>query len=299
MLRKSFAFRASENLTGAKGLVITKTKNTLVPSAPGIAIIMLDRPRQKNSISKEMYQGIMQGFAACSKDPEVGAVILTGSPECDYYCSGNDLKNLINFGWPRDLSRQAKEMCFDFVQSFIDCEKPIVVGVSGPAIGISVTTLSLCDYRYCTENTTFHTPFKALAQAPEGCSSYLFPVQMGSEMAKKMLVDGYKMSSAEALKYNFMHEVVADKAALAAKCEKTAMELACGKLKLKDGERFALKHRETLRHVNQTEVEILEEAWVSKECIAALEKFMTEKGNTKGAMAMKFLNATRFVWDRK
>lgn len=32
-----------------------------------------------------------------------------------------------------------------FVKSFIDHDKPIVVLVHGPAIGISVTTLALCD----------------------------------------------------------------------------------------------------------------------------------------------------------
>jgi peroxisomal 3,2-trans-enoyl-CoA isomerase len=307
MLRKSLLNRGTQTIPSPKGLIITKTKNSLVPSAPGIATITLSRPKQKNSITQDMYKGIIGAFEASSKDPEVGAVVLTGSLESDYFCSGNDLKNLVAFGWPRELSRQAKEMCFDFVQSFIDCEKPIVVGVTGPAIGIAVTTLALCDYRFCTPQSTFNTPFKALAQAPEGCSSHLFPKMMGQEMAKKMLVDGYTMPAAEAVRLKFMHELV-ERADMGAKCEKTAMELACGKLKLTEkvngaepltGKRMCLANADQLRLVNRHEVEVLEEAWVSKECITALEKFMEKKGNKQGAFAMRLLNKTRFIWDRK
>ena len=42
----------------------------------------------------------------------------------------------------------------DFVNSLIDFPKPLVAAVNGPAVGIMVTTLSLCDLIYCCESVS-------------------------------------------------------------------------------------------------------------------------------------------------
>lgn len=243
-----------------------------------------------------MYLGITSAFKQFSKDPSVGAIVLTGHPDCNMYCSGNDLTNFFQFGTPRTLAKGAKEVCRAFVDSFIECEKPIVLGCNGPAIGIAVTTALLCDYRFCTEDTTLSTPFKALAQGPEGCSSYLFPKVLGKELAHKMLDDGYTMKADEAKKHGFVHDII-PRPKLIQHCQWHAADIIEGRIPFT--QRECLREKEVLKKVNFEENEYLEDAWVSEKCFSALEDFMAKKGQKPAAVAFGVLNKTRFLWDKK
>ena len=44
--------------------------------------------------------------------------------------------------------------CRKFVSSFIRFPKVLVAAVNGPAVGISVTTLALCDLVYAAERVS-------------------------------------------------------------------------------------------------------------------------------------------------
>ena len=87
-------------------------------------------------------------------------------------------------------------MLIDFVDAFINFEKPLIAGVNGPAIGIGVTTLALCDLVLASSNSTFQCPFTKIGQSPEGTSSYSMPAILGPSGASELLLRlGWKLSS--------------------------------------------------------------------------------------------------------
>ena len=71
-----------------------------------------------------------------------------------------------------------------FVAAFIDFKKLIFALVNGPAVGIMVTILGLCDVVYVTDDATFVTPFSKLGQSPEGCSTYIYPRLVTAKVAQ-------------------------------------------------------------------------------------------------------------------
>ena len=87
---------------------------------------------------------------------------------------------------------------------FIHFPKPIFIAANGPAVGGGTTMQLLCDAVLSAPSATFHTPFKQLGITPEGCSSFTFERKIGSEGARRMLVEGEKVSAAEAAELGFV-----------------------------------------------------------------------------------------------
>ncbi|KAL4635394.1 enoyl-CoA delta isomerase 2, mitochondrial isoform X1 [Arapaima gigas] len=242
-----------------------------------ITTIRLNRPEKKNAITVTMYGEIVKALELAAKDDSVITVI-TGSG--DYYCSGNDLNNFsqIPEGGKEKMAKNAAELLKGFVAAFIDFPKPIIAVVNGPAVGISVTLLGLCDMVYATEGATFHTPFSQLGQSPEGCSTYTFPRMMGAAKASEMLLFNRKLTATEACARGLVTEVFPDSTfhaevwtRLKAYAKLPRNSLALSKQLVRHVE------RERLHAVNAQEVERLEERWLSDECLNAIVTFFQAK----------------------
>jgi peroxisomal 3,2-trans-enoyl-CoA isomerase len=261
------------------------------PATNGVARITLNRPRKKNAIDHQMYRDIGTALKEAGTNDATKAIVLTGAG--DYYSAGNDLANFAQLMHPKTMAARAKVVCYGFVDNFIECPKPIVAAANGPAIGIPVTTMGLCDKRFAVAAATFHTPFRALGQAPEGCSSFTFPRLMGPEMAKQVLDAGHKFDAAEAKRMGFLDDVFPDVETLLRHADATAADLGAKGGRWFDGEP-GLKHQ--LKRVNAAEVDVLEEAWVSEECFDALSKYLASRNQRVPATVLKALNMTRRIW---
>lgn len=127
-----------------------------------LARIELNRPSKKNAFSKLMYHELETALREISDDHKIKVILLTGSG--DTFSAGNDLSNFSEVMHPLTIAKQSREICYSFVDSFICCKKPIIVAVNGPAFGIAVTVLGLCDKVFSSTTASFKTPFAELGQ---------------------------------------------------------------------------------------------------------------------------------------
>jgi peroxisomal 3,2-trans-enoyl-CoA isomerase len=266
---------------------------TIVYDEFGVARVTLNRPNKKNAITEQMYSEIEKALTVLSKDRSVKVCLLTGAG--DFYCAGNDLSNFSKLMHPLTMAKRGREILEGFVNSFIVFGKPLVVAVNGPAIGIAVTTLGLCDHVFSSDNAYFKTPFAALGQAPEGCSSYTFPKIMGEKVANEVLWNGKVLDANEALKCGLIHSIhprdELDNVALAYCRELAAMpphELGARRSALRQEQGIVAK----LQEVNIAECEVLQRKWVSKECFSALIKFLESRHMTVAAGFLRYTFAS-------
>lgn len=247
----------------------------------GMRVIKLNRPNKKNSITEQMYDEWCAALDEAGKDDATSIAVLTGAG--DYYCSGNDLSNFTKVTdlSPASIQKMAEGASVrlnKYVSAFIDFPKPLVAVVNGPAVGIAVTTLGLCDLVYATDKASFHTPFSALGQSPEACSSYTFPNIMGPAKASELLCFNRKITAQEACDWGLVTEVFPEgtfqqevwpRLKQYAKFPKKSMMVA------KELSRGPL--RKSLHKVNEQECEFLVERWQSQDCMNAIQAFFSRK----------------------
>ncbi|OQR99821.1 enoyl-CoA hydratase/isomerase family, partial [Thraustotheca clavata] len=180
-------------------------EDILIKLDSGILTVEFNRPKKFNALNIGMYEAVIS--ALTNKDPNIKVIVIKAKGPM--FSSGNDLSMFdLNYpGGPQKLADDASKILERFVDSFITCEKPIVAAVQAPAIGIAVTILGLCDFVFAHERSTFQTPFTALGQSPEACSSVTFPALMGQTHANAMLLLGQEISASTAERRGLVTEV--------------------------------------------------------------------------------------------
>jgi len=164
----------------------------------------------------------------------------------------------------------------EFIRALIDFDKILIAAVNGPAVGIMVTTLTLCDFVYAAQSATFVTPFTRLALCPEGCSSFLFPLLMGYTKANELLLLNPKITAIQAEKLNLITQAYLDKNLIdevIIKCQEL-LSLPPESLKIsKQLIRGPL--RDYLHKVNDLELTQLYQRILSKESTQAISKLFS------------------------
>jgi enoyl-CoA hydratase/carnithine racemase len=149
----------------------------------GVATIEIARPEKKNALTLAMYEAMADALRGAYTDAAVRAVLITGQP--GIFTSGNDLEDFM-----KRPPQGEDSPVFRFMRALMDCDKPVVVAVTGAAIGIGTTMLLHCDFVYVSDEARLATPFVGLGLVPEFASSLLMPALMGHRRAAEKLLLG-------------------------------------------------------------------------------------------------------------
>lgn len=258
-----------------------KCEGFTVESKDQILWLKFNRPQKFNAITKDMYSYMTETFEQINSDKSHRAIVLTGTG--DYYSSGNDLTNFIhalkNKDGPRAGMTESSEILKRFVDSLINLEKLLIAAVNGPAVGIAVSTLPLCDYVLASDRATFQTPFTALGQCPEACSSVTFSQIMGPSRTSEMILLNMIWNAEKAQKYGLVSNVVKHdkfneqlndllygKNGIVGTCYGNATKVSKALIRNKTT-------KQMLMEANKRECEEIKELWLGEECQDAVQKF--------------------------
>ena len=238
----------------------------------GVMSIAFARPEKKNAITAAMYAAMADALRAASIEDAVRTVVIAGTS--GVFTAGNDLGDFLANPIV-DLDHPVVQ----FMDAFVDLDKPVIGAVTGHAVGVGVTLLLHCDLVYLAEGAIFTMPFVGLGLVPEFGSTYLLPQRLGHARAAEHLLLGEPMSAADALAYGLVNAVLPP-AEVIPRALHTAARLGALSADALQASKRLLRgpQREATRHAIRAEAEVFVERLRSPEARAALRAFFERRG---------------------
>ncbi|UZW58271.1 crotonase/enoyl-CoA hydratase family protein (plasmid) [Sphingobium sp. JS3065] len=172
-----------------------------------IATITLNRPDKLNAFTNRMMEEVIDAIDRVDADDTVRAVIFTGAGRA--YCAGADLSagasafdvdGVVN---PDGSLNYASEAARDgggrITLRLLQCLKPMIAAINGPAVGIGVTMTLPMDIRIASDTARFGFVFARRGIVNEAASAYFLPRVVGLSQALEWCTTGRVFDAAEAL----------------------------------------------------------------------------------------------------
>lgn len=118
-------------------------------NAEGIAVVTINRPEQRNCLSREVRDALRAAWGRFESDTKARIAILTGSGD-KAFCAGGDLKEMVEVGLktpPRDM--------FPVPYENLRLTKPTIAAVNGAAFAGGWMIAQACDLCVASSNAQF------------------------------------------------------------------------------------------------------------------------------------------------
>lgn len=175
--------------------------------ADGVATLTIDRPEKRNAMTYAMLAEYEASVRQASADPDVRALVITGVPGS--FCAGIDLADLAGRS-PVERGRvEEKDGEREAGLLLLNCPKPVIAAVDGPAVGMGAEFTVQADLRIASTRASFAWNFGRRGLVSDtGAGSYLLPRQIGLTAALRLLFTGEKLEAAEAVRLGYVVDAV-------------------------------------------------------------------------------------------
>jgi enoyl-CoA hydratase len=178
-----------------------------------IATVTINRPDRRNAMTYTMNRDFHQRVREAGDDENVQVIVITGAGGA--FCAGTDLSDLNDQDADERVEQADTMQASRVYWPIIQCPKPVICAVDGPAVGMGAEFTSQCDIRIASTNARFSWIFARRGLVPDtGAGSWLLPRLIGLQKSMELLFTGRFVDASEALAMGYVLQVVEPEALL-------------------------------------------------------------------------------------
>jgi enoyl-CoA hydratase len=196
---------------------------------PRVLRITMNRPDRLNAIDQPAHAELADIWR--DSDPETSAVIVTGAGRA--FSAGGDLDMANDLADDFEKRVQGWKEARDLVYNMINCSKPIVSAIRGPAVGAGLVLGVLADISIAAKGAKLIDGHTKLGVAAGDHAAIVWPLLCGMAKAKYYLLLCDTLTGEEAERIGLISMAVED-----AELDATALKVAT---RLADGAQTAIR----------------------------------------------------------
>ncbi len=174
-----------------------------------IAVLTLNRPRARNSLSEAMLAALSGELESLATEKRIRAVVLAANGPA--FSAGHDLKELTahraDADGGRGYTRQVMERCSAVMLSLLRLPQPVIAAVEATATAAGCQLVATCDLAVASTTAQFATPgvhIGLFSSTPMVALSRNVP----RKQAMEMLLTGDMISAEDAYRIGLVNRVV-------------------------------------------------------------------------------------------
>ncbi len=193
----------------------TGTNELLCEIRDRVAVITLNRPEARNSLSDHLTPALRTMIRVCGENPEVGALLITGAGTA--FCSGGDVKGMGAHRKQSTLDMSFDERVADLQErqrlltgALVAVRKPTIAALPGPAAGAGLAIAMACDIRIAAQSAFVSTGYLRVGLSGDYGIAWLLTRLVGTARARELMFTAEKVDAERAERIGLFNRVVPD-----------------------------------------------------------------------------------------
>jgi enoyl-CoA hydratase len=153
---------------------------------PRVLRIVMNRPEKFNAADGEMHTDLTDIWRVIDADSSINAVLLTGAGKA--FSAGGDFDLVDRMIADFDTRMRVWKEARDMVYNLINCGKPIVSAINGPAVGAGLVLALLADISIAANSARLIDGHTKLGVAAGDHAAIIWPLLCGMAKAKYYLL---------------------------------------------------------------------------------------------------------------
>jgi enoyl-CoA hydratase/carnithine racemase len=176
----------------------------------GIAVLTLNRPQARNSLSAALLESLSDALTAIAHERSIRVVIITANGPA--FSAGHDLKELNAHRSDPDRGKaffkHIMGLCSTVMQQIVTLPQPVIAAAQATATAAGCQLVASCDLAVASRTAKFATPGVNIGLF---CSTPMVALSrnVSRKHAMEMLLTGELISAEDAMRIGLVNRVVA------------------------------------------------------------------------------------------
>lgn len=177
----------------------------LINKTDGVVVVTLNRPKQRNAVTYEMWCQLAELFQGFDRDSSIRSIILTGAGSD--FSAGADISEFDAIRGNLDESKRYEVAVDAAGDAIYSVSKPTIAALHGYCLGGAAHLAMSCDFRVAQEDAIFGIPAARLSIVYGVSATRKLFSLVGATEAKRILFSAKRFNAEAALSIGFIDQI--------------------------------------------------------------------------------------------